>query len=88
MTTVLVQGTTPGPREGALIALLYALRSTHKVVDGRDHGLRRKDVDLRAKEIAEGSWASDAVREAVDAMTAAVVVAVTASTVAVASGSG
>ncbi len=43
---------------------------------------------MRAKDIAEGSCASEDVREAVDAITAAVVVAVTASTVAVASGSG
>lgn len=88
LTSALVQGTTPDPRDGALIALLHALRSTHKVVDAEEHGLRRKDIDLRAKEISEGNWGSEAVRQAVDAMTAAVVVAVTAGSVAATAGSG
>ena len=51
---------------------------THKVVDPKEHGLTRRELDSRAKEIAEGSWGSAAVRQAVDAMTAAVTVAVTA----------
>jgi hypothetical protein len=78
----LVQGVTPDPRTGSTIALLHALRSTHKVVPPKRHDLSRRDLDRRAKEIAEGSWGSDAVRQAVDAMTAAVMVAVTAGTVA------
>ena len=59
---------------------LHALRSTHKVVDPKEHDLRRRELDRRAKEIAEGSWGSKAVREAIDAMLAAVMAAVTAST--------
>jgi hypothetical protein len=77
---VLVHGLTPDPRTAALVALLHALRSTHKVVDPKEHELRRRELDRRAKEIAEGSWGSTAVREAIDAMLAAVMVAVTAST--------
>ena len=78
ITAALVQGTTPEARDGALISLLHALRSTHKVVDPKAHDLKRKDLDRRAKEVAEGGWASKAVREAIDAMMAAVMVSVTA----------
>ncbi len=77
---LLVHGLTPDPRSAALVALLHALRSTHKVVDPKEHDLKRRELDRRAKEIAEGSWGSKAVREAIDAMLAAVLAAVTAST--------
>ena len=69
VTSALVQGTTPEPRDAAL---LHALRSTDKVVDPKEHGLARKDLNRRAKEIAEGNWGSKAVREAIDAMLAMV----------------
>jgi hypothetical protein len=78
LTAVLVQGVTPQPREGTLIALLSALRSTHRVVDPKQHDLKRRDLDRRAKEVAEASWASDAVRETIDALTAAMLVTITA----------
>lgn len=74
VTSALVQGTTPEPRDAALIALLHALRSTDRVVDPKEHGLARKDLNRRAKEIAEGNWGSKAVREAIDAMLAMVTV--------------
>jgi hypothetical protein len=77
---LLVHGLTPDPHSAALVALLHALRATHKVVDPKKHDLKRRELDRRAKEIAEGSWGSKAVREAIDAMLAAVMVAVTAST--------
>ena len=77
---LLVHGLTPDPRSAALVALLHALRSTHKVVDPKEHDLKRRELDRRAKEIAEGSWGSTAVREAIDAMLAAVLAAVTVST--------
>ncbi len=80
LSSVLVTGLTPTPRDAALVSLLHALRSTHKVVDPKEHRLRRRDLDRRAKEIAEGSWGSKAVRQAIDEMTAAVKVAVTAAT--------
>jgi hypothetical protein len=78
ITSALVQGLTPDPRDAALVSLLHALRATHKVVDPKEHGLRRRDLDRRAKELAEGGWASKAVRQAIDEMTAAVTVAVAA----------
>lgn len=77
----------PEPRTAALVSLLQALRSVHKVVDPRPHGLSRRQLEKRAKEIAEGEWASAAVRAAVDAMMAATYAAVAAATsVAVTSG--
>jgi Golgi phosphoprotein 3 (GPP34) len=82
LVAALVQGASPDLRSGALIALLHALRSTHKVVDPKEHGLKRRELNRRAEEIAQGSWGSDAVREAVDAMTAAVMVSVMAATAA------
>jgi hypothetical protein len=88
VTSALVQGLTPTPRAGALIALLHAMRATHKVVVPKEHGLRRRELDRRAKEIAEGNWGSQAVRDAVDAMMAAVMAAVTASSIAATSASG
>ena len=54
----LVHGLTPDPRSAALVALLHALRSTHKVVVPKEHELKRRELDRRAKEIAEGSWGS------------------------------
>jgi hypothetical protein len=77
---VLVHGLTPDPRTGALVALLHALRATYKVVDPREHGIRRRDLDRRAKAVAEGSWGSQAVRQSIDAMTAAITAGVTAAT--------
>jgi hypothetical protein len=87
LTSALVQGTTPEPREGALVALLHAVRSTHKVVDPDEHGVRRRDLDRRAKEIAEGDWASRAVREAIDAMLAMVTMMATTAALGVAGSS-
>lgn len=74
VTSALVHGTTPEPRDAALVALLHALRSTHKVVNPSEHGLRRRDLDRRAKAIAEGEWGSRAVRDAIDEMVATVAV--------------
>jgi hypothetical protein len=86
LTATLVQGTTPEPRDAALVALVHALRATHKVVDPKQHGLRRRDLERRAKEVAEGSWGSEAVRQVLDEMTTAVMVAVTAGSTAAAAG--
>jgi len=88
LTATLVTGTTPAPRDAALVALLHALRATHRVVDPKEHGLRRRDLDRRAAQVAEGSWASQAVRQTVDAMAAAVMAAVSAATVATTAGAG
>ncbi|PRX47287.1 Golgi phosphoprotein 3 GPP34 [Prauserella shujinwangii] len=69
---VLVDGERPDERMGALIALLVGMGVVRRVVDGPDP----KAVERRAKEIAEGNWAGDAMRRAVDEMTAAVMAAV------------
>jgi hypothetical protein len=67
-------------RTGSLIALLHALRKVRKVVTPEAAGLSKKELDANAKRIAEGDWASAAVRSAVDSMNAAVMVAITAAT--------
>jgi hypothetical protein len=81
LTATLVTGTTPDPRDASLVALLHALRVTHKVVVPKEHGLSRRALDRRAAQVAEGNWASEAVRHAVDAMASSVTVAVTAAAV-------
>lgn len=85
LTAALVQGVTPDERTSALIALLAALDKAHQVVD-RD-GLPAKEVKRRAKEISEGAWAAQAVRDAINASVAAIAAATTAASVAATSGS-
>ena len=79
LTQVLVAGTTPEPRTAALVGLLHALHATHKVVAAPELGLSRRELDRRAKDVAQGDWCSAAVRQAVDAANAAVIAAVAAS---------
>jgi hypothetical protein len=57
------------------------------VVRPKDHAVSKRDLDRRAKEIAEGDWGSAAVRKAIAAMAAATTAAVTAATAASVSGS-
>jgi hypothetical protein len=71
--SALVDGVTPAPRTAALISLLSATKMTSKIFPDTD----KKQVTKRAKEIAEGEWAGKAVRQAVDAVNTAVIVAVT-----------
>ena len=80
LTATLVQGVEPEPRTAALVALLSAIDRAHKVVD--HEGLPAREVRKRAKAVAEGAWAAQAVRDAVAASTAAVaaVVATAAAT--------
>jgi len=78
LTQALVQQAEPDARTAALIALLYALRCEHKVVDPRPYQLSRRQLRERAGQIAQGNWASEAVRKAVDEMITAVMVATTA----------
>lgn len=80
---VLKDGETPDQHVALLISLLHALQAEHKVVDGR-----RRELHARAKEVAAGDWAGPAVRKAVRAAQASVVVAVTAATSAGAAASG
>jgi hypothetical protein len=54
------------------VALLYALRVIHKVVEPAAVGLRKKELEANAKRIAEGDWAAQAVRQAIDSTNAAI----------------
>ena len=73
LTQVLVQGTTPDSRTAALVSLLHALKTEHRIVDPKEHGLTRKELQTRAEEVSPGGWASEAVREAIEAVMAAVI---------------
>ena len=88
VTQALVQPGEPDERTAALIALLHALRCEHKVVDPKPYQLSRRQLRARAAEVAQGNWASEAVRKAIDEMMAAVAAAVAASTAATAATSG
>jgi len=82
VTQALVGTAAPDERTAALIALLHALKCEHKVVDPRPYQLSRRQLRARAAEIAQGNWASKAVRKAIDdeiAAGAAVVMGVAAS---------
>lgn len=72
----LVRRDTPDDRTAALIALLHAFRCEHKVINPGDYDLSRQELRSRAEEIAKGNWASDAVRQSIQEMTAAIVAAV------------
>jgi hypothetical protein len=76
------QNYVPDQRIGVLIAILSALRCEGKVVDAKAHGLSRKQLKARVDEVAQGSWATDAVRRCLQDMDAAMAAAVTAATVA------
>jgi hypothetical protein len=82
VTQALIQQTAPDQRTAALIALLHAVKCEHKVVDPRPYQLTRRQLRARAEEIAQGNWASEAVRKAIDEMIAAVAAASAAATAA------
>ena len=86
LVSALVAGNEPDARTGAIIALLVAVDRAHKTVP--HDGLPAREVKKRAKAIAEGSWAAEAVKKAVDAATAATMAAVTVAATAAATGSG
>jgi len=72
LSGVLIEGLDPNPRTAALISLLSAVDAVAKAFPDAD----RKAIRKRAKDIAEKEWAGAAVRKAVDAINAAVFVAV------------
>ncbi|WP_454729818.1 GOLPH3/VPS74 family protein [Cellulosimicrobium protaetiae] len=88
---VLVDGGAPDQRTAALVAILAATGQAGRVlaagggpgapsvVDGGADlpGSRRRAVDARAKEIAQQSWASEAVRAYVEEVTAVILVGAT-----------
>jgi hypothetical protein len=78
VTQALTQQTAPDTRTATLIALLHALKCEHKVVDPRPYGLSRRQLRARAGEIAEGNWASEAVRKVINEMIAAAAAAASA----------
>jgi hypothetical protein len=88
VTQALVQPGEPDERTAALIALLHALRCEHKVVNPKPYQLSRRELRARAAEVAQGNWASEAVRKAIDEMMAAVAAAAAASAAATAATSG
>ncbi|MFJ5987568.1 GPP34 family phosphoprotein [Lentzea sp. NPDC092896] len=75
--------TAPDDRTGALISLLYAVNALHKVFNGD-----KREMNARAKEISAGNWAGVAVKKALEAVHAAVMATMVASTVAATSVGG
>jgi len=57
---------------------VHALRYEHKIVDPRLYDLSKRQLREHAEEIAKGNWASEAVRNVIDEMIAAVVAATSA----------
>ncbi|MFW0871658.1 GOLPH3/VPS74 family protein [Rhodococcoides corynebacterioides] len=74
---VLVDGRDPDARTCALVALLSSIDAVPKVFPGAD----KRSIKKRAAEIAEGQWASEAVRRAVEDVWSAVAVAVMVPTI-------
>src|SRR5215831_19194663 len=70
VTQALVQQVAPDTRTAALIALVHAIGCVDKIVDPGQHGLSKRELRARAKKIAEGNWASEAVRKAIEEMMA------------------
>lgn len=66
---VLVAGRTPAPREAALISLLQAIDQVPKALG--DVGVPARQLRRRAKDVASASFADEAVRKAVQAVSAA-----------------
>ena len=87
VASVLVQGTTPDQRTGALIALLSSVDAAHKVINPSTYGSDKKTIKKRAKEIRQGEWAAGAVVKAIEAVQAAITGAIVAATVASTAGS-
>ncbi len=80
----LVHGRQAEPRIGAVISLLSAVDAVTKVVDPNAYGLEKRELKRRAKDVAEQTWASEAVRKAVDAVNTAMTIAIVAGSTAAA----
>jgi cytochrome P450 len=72
--TALIAGHTPTERTVALVALLRATGLLAKVVRTED----RRTLKARAKELAEGDWAAEAVKQAIEEVVAATTAAAVA----------
>jgi Golgi phosphoprotein 3 (GPP34) len=88
VTQVLVHQVAPDTRIAALIVLLRALECEDKIVDPGQHGLSKRELRARAEKIAEGNWASQAIRKAIEETMAAVLTATTAATIATTASAG
>ena len=73
---VLVGGRTPTPLEATLIALLHSIGQVPKVVP--TDAMSKRDLSRRAKAVAEGNVAGDAVMQAVSAVQAGITAALVA----------
>jgi hypothetical protein len=85
LSAALAEGQDPDQRTAALIALLSALDRAHKTIDRGPVSAR--DVKRRAKQIADGDWAAKAVKDAIQAATAAMTAATAGGAAAAASSS-
>ena len=85
LSDVLVHGLSPDQRTAALVSLLHAIGRAETVVDRGD--VPKSTVKARAKEIAEGAWAAQAVKDSITAATTAITAAVVATTVTTTGGS-
>ena len=88
VTQVLVHQVAADTRIAALIALLRALECEDKIVDPGQHGLSKRELRARAEKIAEGNWASQVIRKAIEETMAAVLTATTAATIATIASAG
>ena len=66
-------GVVDDPRIAALISLLHALKAVGTVIDPASAGVSKHELNANAKRIAEGDWGAEAVRQAIEALLAAVV---------------
>jgi len=78
VTQALVRQAAPPARSAALVALVHALRCEYEIADPSDCGMSMQQLRVRAEEIAEGGWASEAAGQAIGEMIAAVVAATSA----------
>jgi hypothetical protein len=83
VAAVLRDGAQPDQHLALLISLVHAVKAEHKIVDGP-----RRQLRARAAEVADGEWAGQAVRKAVQAVQTSVMAAVAASTAAASTSSG
>ncbi|MFE4466770.1 GPP34 family phosphoprotein, partial [Oerskovia sp. NPDC056781] len=79
LTRVLRDGVAPDERTGALVAMLAATKQAGRVMAAGAElsATERREIDHRAKELAEGSWAAGATRRYVEEITAATTAALT-----------
>lgn len=83
LALVLRDGGAPDERTGALVAILAATKQAGRVMAAGAEltASDRREIDRRAKELAEGSWAAGATRRYVEEITAATTAALTTTVV-------